>query len=113
VQWPQQALMAAGVRSFLAPVGRDGRHYGRVITAFDGSRLIDPTRVFRVFAHGTYRLNGCFFSHRPCASILRLHVAGGGFDTREFANGNYLYCVSAVTIRGRTGHRCTPVTIRN
>jgi Abnormal spindle-like microcephaly-assoc'd, ASPM-SPD-2-Hydin len=113
VQWPQQTLMAAGVRSFLAPVGREGRHYGRVITAFDGSRLIDPTHVFRVFAHGTYRLNGCFFSHRPCASILRLHVAGSGFDTREFANGNYLYCVSAITIRGRTGHRCTPVTIRN
>jgi hypothetical protein len=113
VQWPQQALMAAGVRSFLAPVGREGRHYGGIITAFDGSRLIDPTRIFRVFAHGAYRLNGCFYSHRPCVSILRLHVAGGGFDTREFANGDYLYCVSAITIRGRTAHRCTPVTIRN
>lgn len=114
VQWPQQPLMVAGVRSFLAPVGREGRHYGHVIAAFDGSRLIDPTRIYHVFAHGTYRLNGCFYStKRRCVTVLRLHVAGDGFDTRQFADGNYLYCVSAITIRGRTGHRCTPVTIRN
>jgi hypothetical protein len=113
IQWPQQPLMVAGVRSFLAPVGRPGRHYGAVIKAFDGSRLIDPTRVFHVFAHGTYRLNGCFFSNRPCETVLRLHVAAGGFDTRQFANGNYLYCVSAITIRSRVAKRCTPVTIRN
>lgn len=114
VQWPQQPLMVAGVRSFLAPVGRAGRHYGGVVAAFDGSRLIDPTRVYRVFAHGTYRLNECFFSHHhPCVTVLRLHVAAGGFDTRRFANGSYLYCVAAITIRGRVARRCAPVTIRN
>ncbi len=112
-QWPQQPLMVAGVRSFLAPAGHPGRHYRPVIQAFDGSRLIDPTREFQVFAHGTYRLNACFYSNRPCTTVLRLHVAGAGFDTRQFANGDYLYCVSAITIRGHIARRCTPVTIRN
>ena len=70
IQWPQSSLMVAGVRSFLAPLGRPGRHYGAVTHAFDGSRLIDPTRVFHVFsARGTYRLNACFYSAtRRCAT---------------------------------------------
>jgi hypothetical protein len=105
--------MVAGVRSFLAPAGRPGRHFGGVIQAFDGSRLIDATKVFRVFAHGAFRINSCFTSRRPCASVLRLHVAGVGLDTQRFQNGEYLYCVSAITIRGRLARRCTAVTIRN
>jgi hypothetical protein len=113
VRWPQQPLMVAGARSYLAPLGRPSRHFGSVIGAFDGSRLIDPTRVYRVFAHGTYRINVCFTSKRPCQTVIRLHVASGGFDTRQFANGDYLYCVSAITIRSRVARRCTPVTIRN
>jgi hypothetical protein len=114
VRWPQQPLMAAGVRSFLAPVGRPGRHFGGVIQAYDGSRFIDVTRVYRVFAHGTFRINSCFSTkRRTCETVLRLHAAGAGFDTRAFQNGEYLYCVSAITIRGRIGRRCTPVTIRN
>jgi hypothetical protein len=112
-RWPQQPLMVAGVRSFLAPRGNPSRHYGSVIRAFDGSRLIDPTRIYRVFAHGTYRINVCFTSKRACQTLLRLHLASGGFDTRRFANGDYLYCVSAITIRSQIARRCTPVTIRN
>ena len=40
-QWPQQPLMVAGVRSFLAPVGRPGRHYRR---GHPGLRRQPPAR---------------------------------------------------------------------
>jgi hypothetical protein len=112
-QWPQQPVMVAGVRTYLAPVGKPGRHYGTAVTAFDGSRLIDATRIYRVYAHGTYRINACFTSRRPCTTVVRLHVGGSGFDTRRYPNGNYSYCISAVTIENHIARSCTHVTIRN
>ncbi len=112
-QWPQQPLMVAAVRTFVAPAGRPGRHYAAAFTAFDGSRLIDPTRIYRIYAHGTYRVNSCFTTRRPCTTVIRLHVAGSGLDTRRYPNGTYLYCVAAITIENHITRACTPVTIRN
>jgi hypothetical protein len=106
--------MVAGVRSDLAPIGRPNRHYASMMRALDGSRLIDPTRIFDVLAPGTVRETGCFDGPgRTCRTVLDLHVAGTGFDTRRVANGNYLYCVGAVTIRNHAARRCVPVTVLN
>lgn len=111
---PQQQMMVAGVRSYLAPVGHPYTTVSRVITPFIGATLIPPARYFQVMARPTRYIAICEYTHsQPCLIRLVLHVAGTGFDTRSVPNGDYQYCVSAVTIANHAGIHCTPVTIWN
>jgi hypothetical protein len=112
---PQLPLAPAAIRAFLTPAANGRRH---LVThpIFDGSRLL-PTgaKLWRYWAFGTYRQNGCYFdSSQPCGMQIVWHVGGPqGFDTRSVPNGSYRYCVEALTIAGVDGRRCTRVTIAN
>jgi hypothetical protein len=112
---PQMALAPAAIRAFLAPVDNGHEHY-TMKTIFDGSRLL-PTGspLWHVWAFGTYRQNGCYFSSTgTCGAQIVWHVGGPkGFDTKAVPNGDYKYCVEALTIAGVAAQRCTPVTIKN
>jgi hypothetical protein len=106
--------MVAGIRSYIAPVGHSGLRAAPAIVPFEGAGLIQPSRYYRVMAHGTVYVAACEYNNtRTCRIRLVLHVAGTGFDTRQVPNGDYLYCVQAVTIDDRAGARCTPITIAN
>jgi hypothetical protein len=114
LRWAQQPLMVAGVRTWIAPRSNELLRIGRPIYAFHGARVIPVDRMTSVYAHGTYRVNACFY--RPdgrCRTRFILHVAGLGLDTTVFPNGDYQACVSAVTINGVAHHRCWPITIAN
>jgi len=114
VETPQQPLMVSGVRGYIAPAGRPARRVSRLVTAFDGVRLIPQADYFSVIAYGTLRLNSCFFSpDYTCAASYVIHTAGRGLDTRGLRNGHYLYCVQAVTISDVAWRRCTPITVAN
>jgi hypothetical protein len=112
---PQLPLAPAAIRAFLAPIDDGHRHY-TMRTIFDGSHLL-PTGspLWHVWAFGTYRQNGCYFtSGAACAAQIVWHVGGpSGFDTKSVPNGSYKYCVEALTIAGVDAQRCTPVTIKN
>jgi hypothetical protein len=113
-RWPQQPLMVAGLRSWIAPVSDDRLRIGRPIFPFVGGRLIPPQQVDDVYAHGTLRDNACFKTAQGiCATRLIVHVGGRGVRTRLIPNGSYQFCVSAVTIRNVAHHRCWPITIHN
>ena len=103
------------IRAFLAPLENGHEHY-TMKTIFDGSRLL-PTGapLWHVWAFGTYRLNGCYFTAgAACGAQIVWHVGGpNGFDTTAVPNGSYKYCVEALTIAGVDAQRCTPVTIKN
>jgi hypothetical protein len=119
----QLPLATSAIRGYLAPDRRESVHIGPVFV-WDGGRLIHPGRKpgFRPLRHlwafGTWRSNQClFFPDDPsawCGQNLVYHVGGpAGFDTRLVANGDYRYCVQALTINGVRATRCTPVVIRN
>lgn len=111
----QLPLAPAAIRAFLAPLDNGHEHY-TTRTIFDGSRLLPTgTPLWHVWAFGTYRLNGCYYSSTsPCAMQIVWHVGGpDGFNTRAVPNGSYKYCVEALTIAGVDAQRCTPVTITN
>jgi hypothetical protein len=113
-RWPQQPLMVAGVRSWIAPAGQEMRRIGKPIYAYRGGRFLRPRGFYHVYALGTIRVNECF--KRPaghCFTQLVLHVGGDGVHTRRLANGAYQFCVSAVTIRNMSHHRCWPITVNN
>ena len=113
-RWPQQPLMVAGLRSWIAPATDDLLRVSPPIVPFAGGRLIPPQQVDDVYAHGTYRINECFM--RPlgiCATRLVVHVGGRGVDTTQLPDGDYRFCVSAVTIENVSHHRCWPITIDN
>jgi hypothetical protein len=113
-RWPQQRLMVAGIRSWVAPARNELLRVGPPIFAFRGARLMPPSRVDDVYAHGTYRENECFT--RPqgtCATRLVVHVGGRGIDTAQIPNGSYQFCVAAVTVRNVSHHQCWPITIDN
>jgi len=106
--------MVAGLRSWIAPATDDLLRVSAPIVPFAGGRLIPPQQVDDVYAHGTYRINECFM--RPlgiCATRLVVHVGGRGVDTTELPDGDYRFCVSAVTIENVSHHRCWPITIDN
>jgi len=42
-----------------------------------------------------------------------VHVGGRGVDTTLLPNGDYQFCVAAVTIGNVPRHRCWPITIKN
>jgi hypothetical protein len=113
--WPQQPLMVAALRSWLGPLNRTFRRYGRAITALDGARwLSTPAAYYGAMAHGSIHVRSCFVNRsRPCTNRYVLHVAGPGLDTRRFPNGAYQFCVSAVTIRNVRTTQCWPVRIDN
>ena len=111
---PQQPMMVAGVRSYLSPVGHPFLRVGPAIVALRGSTIIPPSRYFHVMARGTRYDAACEYNRtRPCLIHLILHVAGGGFNTTTVPNGDYRYCVTAVTIANHAAIRCTNVTIFN
>ena len=106
--------MVAGIRSWIATATNDMLRVSAPIVPFDGGRLIPPQKVDDVYAHGTYRQNDCFT--RPqgtCATRLVVHVGGRGVDTTQLPNGDYRFCVAAVTIENIPHHRCWPITIHN
>ena len=113
--WPQQPLMVAAVRSWLAPLHQRFRRYGGAITAYDGSTWLSTTTAYyRVMAHGSVHVRSCIQNPaRRCDNRYILHVAGSGFDTRGVPDGWYHYCVSALTIRNIRTTRCWPVRIQN
>ncbi len=113
-RWPQQPLMVAGLRSWIAPATNPLVRVSAPIVPFLGGRLIPPQQVDEVYAHGTYRNNACFTSPQgTCATRLVVHVGGRGVDTRLIPNGSYQFCVSAVTIRNMAHHECWPIRIDN
>jgi hypothetical protein len=108
-------LAPAAVRAFLAPVDDGHRHFV-MRTIFDGARLLPQgAPLWRYWAFGTYRQNGCYFTGSAgCGMDIVWHVGGPrGFDTTTVKNGAYKYCVEALTIAGVDAQRCTPVRIRN
>ena len=112
---PQLPLAPAAIRAFLAPAGNGHEHY-TMRTIFDGSRLLPTgTPLWHIWAFGTYRLNGCYYSSDgACGMQMVWHVGGPkGFNTKSVPNGSYKYCVEALTIDGVDAQRCTPVTIKN
>jgi hypothetical protein len=112
---PQLPLAPAAIRAFLAPLDDGHKHY-TMRTIFDGSRLLPTgTPLWHIWAFGTYRLNGCYYSSTAtCAMQTVWHVGGpNGFNTKAVPNGAYKYCVEALTIAGVDAQRCTPVTIKN
>jgi hypothetical protein len=112
---PQQPLMVAAVRSWLAPLTKTWRRYGKPITAFDGSTWLTGTRAYYdVMAHGSVHVRSCFTNPaRRCENRYILHVAGRGIDTRRFPDRWYHYCVSALTIRNLRTTQCWQVRIEN
>jgi hypothetical protein len=111
---PQQPLMVAGVRSYLSPIDHPYVRVAPAIVPYNGSTLIPPSRYFQVMAQRTRYIAACEYNNtKTCLIRLILHVAGSGFDTRQVPNGDYRYCVSAVTIENRPALRCTPITITN
>ena len=113
-RWPQQRLMVAGLRSWIAPTTNELLRIGKPICSFRGARLIQASQIDEIYAHGTFRTNDCF--QRPqghCFTRLLLHVAGRGVDTTQLPNGSYQFCVSAVTIRNIAHHVCWPITVDN
>jgi hypothetical protein len=112
---PQLPLAPAAIRAYLTPASNTRRHLTMRLV-FDGSKLLpDGTGLWRYWAFGTYRQNGCYFTaDGSCGMQMVWHVGGPhGFDTRSVANGSYRYCVEALTIAGVDARRCTAVTIAN
>jgi hypothetical protein len=112
---PQQPLMVAALRSWLAPLTKTWRRYSKPTTAFDGSTWLSPTRAYyNVMAHGSVHVRSCFTNPaRACHNRYILHVAGLGFDTRRFPDRWYHYCISALTIRNHRTTKCWDVRIQN
>jgi len=112
---PQMPLAPAAIRAYLTPAGNTHRHLTlRLI--FDGSKLLpDGSGLWRYWAFGTYRQNGCYFTaDGSCGMQMDWHVGGpNGFNTRSVPNGAYKYCVEALTIAGVDARRCTAVRIAN
>ena len=75
----------------------------------------DGAGLWRYWAFGTYRHNGCYFTpDGSCGMQMVWHVGGPkGFNTRSVPNGSYKYCVEALTIAGVDARRCTAVKIAN
>jgi hypothetical protein len=111
----QLPLAPAAIRAYLTPASNTRRHLTMRLI-FDGSKLLpNGANLWRYWAFGTYRQNGCYFTaDSSCGMGMVWHVGGPhGFDTRSVANGSYRYCVEALTIAGVDARRCTPVTIKN
>jgi hypothetical protein len=116
-QFVQLPLSPAAVRGYLAPAGAPASHLGP-IAVYDGARFIlssyaSPLDYQRWWAFGTMHENACFFGGTTCAADYVYHTADAGFDTRQVADGSYLWCVEALTIAGTDARRCTPVVIAN
>lgn len=118
----QLELMPAAIRAWLAPVTDRHRHVSRLKTIFNGAGLLRPTALgttfFHIWAFGTWRQGvGYRQPGRPPDHVgadYVWHVGGtSGLHTAQYPNGDYLFCVQALTINGVRGIRCTPVTIAN
>jgi hypothetical protein len=113
---PQLPLEAAAIRGYLAPATNGRRVFGHIRRVFDGSGLLGPAAgLWHIWAFGTFRQNGCYFSDQAtCDADYVWHVGGPrGWDVDRLPNGSYQYCVQAITINGVKEHRCTPITVRH
>ena len=111
----QLPLAPAAIRAYLTPASNTHRHLTMRLI-FDGAKLLpNGAALWRYWAFGTYRQNGCYFTaDGSCGMQIVWHVGGPhGFDTRSVPNGSYRYCVEALTIAGVDARRCTAVTIAN
>jgi hypothetical protein len=112
---PQLPLAPAAIRAYLTPAANTHRHLTMRLI-FDGSKLLpDGAGLWRYWAFGTYRQNGCYFTaDGSCGMQMVWHVGGpNGLNTRSVPNGSYRYCVEALTIAGVDARRCTAVKIAN
>ncbi len=110
---PQQPLMVAATRAYVAPDGHPGERL-TAVARFDGATVIPLDQYRTVVAYGTQRRTGCLWhADRACFTRLVLHVAGRGFDTATVPDGRYQYCVQALTIENVAARRCTPIRIAN
>jgi hypothetical protein len=114
----QLPLSPAAIRGYLAPAASPNSHLGP-ISVYDGSQFILNTYggvlgYQKVWAFGTKWSNTCFFTPgTTCAANYTYHTAGAGYDTTLVPNGEYQWCVQALTIAGASARQCTPVTIAN
>jgi Peptidase family M23 len=113
-QWPQQPLMPAAVRTYLAPRGHPELAVDPPVLGFDGARRLPIARFDDVLAIGTTRVTACFYTAgQPCATRYVLHAAGRGLDTTQVPDGPYLLCVEAVTIANVPNRVCSNVRVAN
>ena len=123
VDRPQLELEVAAIRAYLAPPFNRYEHLGRMKLIFDGATRLDPARlhttIWHIWAFGTWRDPSGYFNSGPyfrthLGAAYVWHVGGVvGLHTTRYRNGNYQYCIQALTINGHRGTRCTPVTIHN
>jgi hypothetical protein len=123
VERPQLELETAAIRAYLAPRFNRLEHVSRMKLIFDGATLLNPARfgtsIWHLWAFGTWRDSSGYFDKGPNArthlgAAYVWHVAGVlGLHTTRYRNGDYQYCVQALTINGVRGTRCTPVAIHN
>jgi len=113
-QWPQQPLMPAAVRTYLAPRAHPELVVGSPVLGFDGARRLPITGFDDVLAIGTTRFTPCFYSaDQRCTTRYVLHAAGRGLDTTQVPDGPYLLCVEAVTIDDVPNRVCSNVRVAN
>ena len=80
----------------------------------DGARLVSTPDLWHKWAWGSWRDNGCFYGHPTRSQTMVWHVGGPrGIDTHAYPNGQYLYCVSALTINDVDATSCTEGAIKN
>ena len=113
-QWPQQPLMPAAVRAYLAPRAHPELVVGTPVLGLDGARRLRISDFDDVLAIGTTRFTPCFYSaDQPCSTRYVLHAAGRGLDTTQVPDGPYLLCVEAVTIDDVANRVCSNVRVAN
>lgn len=105
----------AAIRAWLALLDTPEHAVGPVFR-WSGARAIDPRRVWRLWAAGTYRSALCYFpTHDPadvCGFRLVFHVGGpSGFDTNAVPEGRYQFCVEAVSVNDVSARSCTEVAV--
>jgi len=113
---PQIPLMVAAIRGYLAPATNRLLHIGPIYHVYDGARLFNPTAgIWHAWAFGTYRTNDCYMPwHGTCGADYVWHASGRyGIDFKTIPDGNYQFCVQAITINAERTYRCTPITVHH
>jgi hypothetical protein len=113
-RFPEHGQAPAAIRAYLAPLSRRGRHVV-AYRVFIGATTMPAAAVRTTWAAGTWRTDACNYHWKDpkstCVQHIIWHTARAGFDTRRVPNGDYLWCVQALTINNVDARRCVPVTI--
>jgi hypothetical protein len=108
----------AAIRSWVAPPHDYRRHLGPM-HVWNGAHLFklraDRMNLFHLWAFGTWRSNGCYFTETGiCGQDLIYHLGGyWGYDTRRLHDHAYQFCVAALTINNVKARRCTRFWVDN